>query len=131
MHILLLNAYDTDSHKSWCQGLMNQLSQYKWQCLTLPGRYFSWRIRGNALSFAYGEQANLLKQKYDLIIATSMVDLATLKGLVPHLAQIPSVLYFHENQFAYPKSQAQHASIEPQMVNLYAALSADKVIFNS
>jgi len=131
MHILLLSAYDTDSHKSWCQGLMNQLSQHQWHYLTLPGRHFSWRIRGNGLSFAFGDQAHLLQQTYDLIIATSMVDLATVKGLCPKLASTPSILYFHENQFAYPKSHAQHSSIEPQMVNLYAALCADKVVFNS
>ncbi|GAA6136140.1 DUF3524 domain-containing protein [Oceaniserpentilla sp. 4NH20-0058] len=131
MRILLLSAYDTDSHKSWCEGLMKHLSHHQWCYLTLPGRFFSWRIRGNALSFAYGDQAKALHQPFDLIIATSMVDLATLKGVVPNLANIPSLLYFHENQFAYPKSKSQHASIEPQMVNLYSALSASKVLFNS
>ncbi|MFT5594444.1 MAG: glycosyltransferase involved in cell wall biosynthesis [Oceanicoccus sp.] len=131
MRILLLSAYDTDSHKSWCQGLISHLPQHQWCYLTLPGRFFSWRIRGNPLSFVYGEQAAKLQQPFDLIIATSMVDLATLKGLVPNLANTPSMMYFHENQFAYPKSAQQHASIEPQMVNLYSALSADCVVFNS
>jgi len=37
----------------------------------------------------------------------------------------------HENQFAYPASDAQHNSIDPQMVNLYSALSAEAVLFNS
>ena len=131
MRILLLSAYDTDSHKAWCQGLMAHLPHHQWQYLTLPGRFFSWRIRGNGLSYAYGEHAQILSQALDLIIATSMVDLATLKGLVPNLANVPSLMYFHENQFAYPKSDAQHTSIEPQMVNLYGALSADLVVFNS
>jgi glycosyltransferase involved in cell wall biosynthesis len=131
MRILLLSAYDTDSHKSWCQGLMSHLPHHQWCYLTLPGRFFSWRIRGNGLSFAYGEHAELLQQPFDLVIATSMVDLATLKGLVPNLATTPSIVYFHENQFAYPKSAQQHASIEPKMVNLYSALSADVVLFNS
>jgi glycosyltransferase involved in cell wall biosynthesis len=60
-----------------------------------------------------------------------MVDLATLRGLRPDLGQIPTVLYFHENQFAYPTSAEQHPSIDPQVVQLYAALSADIVVFNS
>ena len=131
MRILLLSAYDTDSHKSWCQGLMSHCLQFQWTYLVLPGRYFSWRIRGNPLSWAFGEQRAILEQEYDLILATSMVDLATLKGLVPNLAQIPTVLYMHENQFAYPTSDEQHKSIEPQMVNLYSALTADHVLFNS
>lgn len=131
MHILLLSAYDTDSHSAWCKGLKEALSQHQWTYLTLPGRFFSWRIRGNGLSFAFSEHADLLKKSYDLVIATSMVDLATLKGLCPSLSNTPSIVYFHENQFAYPKSQQQHTSIEPQMVNLYSALSAQWVLFNS
>jgi glycosyltransferase involved in cell wall biosynthesis len=131
MNILLLSAYNTDSHKSWCQGLMQHLPHVNWTYLSLPGRYFSWRIRGNPLSWALGPDANKLHKDIDLIIATSMVDLATLKGLVPKLSQTPAIMYFHENQFSYPKSQQQHASIEPQMVNLYSAISAQKVLFNS
>ncbi len=131
MQILLLSAYDTDSHQSWCLGLMAYLPKLDWCYLNLPGRYFSWRIRGNALSWALGDEAHLLSQPFDLIVATSMVDLATLRGLVPNLANTPAIMYFHENQFAYPKSQQQHASIEPQMVNLYGALSAQRVLFNS
>lgn len=131
MHILLLSAYDTASHRSWCQGLIQHLSQHQWCYLTLPGRYFSWRIRGNPLSWALGEQAAQLRQPFDLIVATSMVDVATLKGLIPSLANTPTLVYFHENQFAYPDSPEQFNSLEPQMVNLYSALAADQVVFNS
>jgi glycosyltransferase involved in cell wall biosynthesis len=37
----------------------------------------------------------------------------------------------HENQFAYPDSGRQHGSAEPMMVNLYSAISAERVVFNS
>lgn len=131
MRILLLSAYDTDSHRAWCQGLITHCSDFQWTYLSLPGRHFSWRIRGNPLSWAFGETRSILENDYDLILATSMVDLATLKGIVPKLASTPSVLYMHENQFAYPKSTQQFKSVEPQMVNLYSALAADQVIFNS
>ncbi|EAT12729.1 DUF3524 domain-containing protein [Bermanella marisrubri] len=131
MKVLLLSAYDTDSHKSWCQGLMQHLPEFEWHYSCLPGRYFSWRIRGNPLSWMTGKDQSLFQQRFDLIIATSMVDVATLRGLTPELAGTPWLVYFHENQFAYPKSQQQHGSIEPQMVNLYSALAADHVLFNS
>lgn len=131
MKILLLSAYDTDSHRSWCQGLMQHLPEFQWHYASLPGRYFSWRIRGNPLSWITGEDKHLFAQSYDLVIATSMVDVATLRGLTPNLAATRWLVYFHENQFAYPKSQKQHTSIEPQMVNLYSALAADQVVFNS
>lgn len=131
MHVLLLSAYDTSSHNSWCRGLMQHLPDVQWTYLSLPGRYFSWRIRGNAMTWAYGPERAQLEQSFDLIIATSMVDLATLRGLVPSLGHIPAMVYFHENQFAYPDSPDQHKSLEPKMVNLYSALSAEHLVFNS
>lgn len=130
MRILLLSAYDADSHKYWRQHLVTNLSEYDWTQLVLPGRYFNWRIRGNSLQWALQEGATL-KAGYDLIIATSMVDLSALKGFVPELAQVPTLVYFHENQFAYPEGDKGASFLEPKMVNLYTAFCADKLLFNS
>jgi glycosyltransferase involved in cell wall biosynthesis len=102
--------------------------RYEWQSLALPPRFFRWRIRGNPLSWL---NEPLLQESWDLIIATSMVDLATLRGLNTRLARTPCLLYMHENQFAFPVSSGQNSSADPQMVNLYSALSADCVVFNS
>jgi glycosyltransferase involved in cell wall biosynthesis len=60
-----------------------------------------------------------------------MVDLATLRGLVPSLARLPAVVYFHENQFDYPRHRQRHGLLEAQMVSLYSALAADSIVFNS
>ncbi|WP_018015144.1 tRNA-queuosine alpha-mannosyltransferase domain-containing protein [Teredinibacter turnerae] len=130
MKILILSAYDAESHKAWRQHLVDMLPFASCTSLALPPRHFSWRIRGNALTWALAQHATLCKP-WDLVVATSMVDLATLRGLVPELAKVPAIVYFHENQFAYPASRAQHASVEPQMVTLYAALTADRVVFNT
>jgi glycosyltransferase involved in cell wall biosynthesis len=128
--ILLISAYHAGSHRYWCEALMRQFPEVGWTLLTLPARHFAWRIRGNPLSLLH-EYSEQLAGNYDLCIATSMVDLATLRGLVPQLAATRCLLYFHENQFAYPVSSRQHQSLEPQMVNLYAALAADQILFNS
>ena len=131
MRILLLSAYDAQSHKYWREGMVAQFPEYDWTQLALPGHHFSWRIRSNSLQWALSERATL-DQPYDLIIATSMVDLASLKGFVPNLANIPSILYFHENQFIYPPSQLTKKSfLDPKIVTLYAALAADQLVFNS
>ncbi len=130
MKILLLSAYDAQSHQYWRTGLVEMFPEYQWQVLTLPARFFSWRVRGNSLSWSYNEQA-ILSQDYDLVIATSMTDLSALKGLSPHLAKVPSLVYFHENQFAYPLSGKEFSSVEPQILSIYTALSATRVIFNS
>ncbi|MDQ2077175.1 DUF3524 domain-containing protein [Marinimicrobium sp. ABcell2] len=130
MKILLLSAYDAHSHKIWRQGLEAHFPDCQWIQLALPPRHFRWRIRGNSLTWAF-ESRDLLCAPYDLLIATSMVDLSTLRGLVPQLASLPTAVYFHENQFAYPPSARQGDSVGPQVLNLYTALCANRVVFNS
>ncbi|MDK1023614.1 MAG: DUF3524 domain-containing protein [Gammaproteobacteria bacterium] len=128
MNILLLSPYDAPSHKRWRQGLETELTEHTWTCLALPPRHFSWRVRGNSLTWS---QDPLLKRSYDLLIATSMTDLSALRGMVPELCSMPTIVYFHENQFAYPESRLQAYSMEPAVLNLYSAMAADLVVFNS
>ena len=90
---LLISAYDAGSHKYWRKGLVEYLSEYDWTIIVLPARYFSWRIRGNPISLL-AQYHRELSSHYDFIVATSMVDLATLKGLLPSLAAVPSLVYF-------------------------------------
>ncbi len=130
MRVLLLSAYDAGSHRYWYRQLQRLFGDWHWQVLALPPRHFSWRVRGSPLHWALSER-NTLEAGYDLLIATSMVDLATLRGLVPSLSSLPTLLYFHENQFDYPPGQHRHGMLEAQMVSLYSALSADAVLFNS
>lgn len=128
--VLLLSAYDAVSHQLWRQRLCGALGDFRWTTLSLPARHFAWRIRSNGLHWAY-QQKQTLEQHFDLIIATSMVDLATLRGLCPKLGQIPTVLYFHENQFAYPAGRQRKGNIEPLLVPVYSALCADRILFNT
>lgn len=130
MKVLLLSAYHAESHRQWAEGLQRHCGGIDWTVLSLPPRHFSWRIRGNGLSWSMLE-GDTLRAGYDAILATSVTDLATLRGLCPEIALVPAAVYFHENQFAYPTNQRQHASLEPAMVNLYSALAAQKVLFNS
>jgi len=128
--ILLLSAYDAVSHQQWRRGLVAAFPEYEWSVLTLPARHFSWRSRGNSLTWANSEN-DTFDQNFDLIIATSMTDLSALKGMRPSLAAVPTLLYFHENQFAYPESGMEFKSIEPKITSLYAAIAADRIVFNS
>jgi len=95
VRILLLSAYDADSHRRWREGLVAALPEHDWTVETLPPRHFSWRIRGNPLALADQLQRSR-PAGWDRLMATSMTDLATLRGLVPSLAAMPAILYFHE-----------------------------------
>lgn len=84
-----------------------------------------------SLAFNEEHQQQLHHTQYDLVITTSMTDVAGLKAFCPNLGNIPWLLYFHENQFAYPASRYQQGELEMQMVTLYSALAADVCVFNS
>lgn len=139
MKILLLSGYDAASHKRWREALVKQFPEFQWKLLALPPRHFNWRVRSNCLTWAFSE-ADFLQQDYDLLIATSMVDLSALRGFVPKLATIPTIVYCHENQFAYPKNIDHNGNeiggnktdlVSIQVLNLYTALCADALVFNS
>jgi glycosyltransferase involved in cell wall biosynthesis len=134
--LLLLSGYDAASHRYWRNLLEEKLPQFSWTQVALPDRHFSWRVRGNSLNFAF-QHKEAISKRYDLIIATSMVDLASLKGFIPQLGQTPSLVYFHENQFEYPLSDGSSHSnskanaVNAQLTSIYSALAADKVVFNT
>ncbi len=128
-HLLLLSAYHASSHKRWTTGLVEHLQpHFQITLKTQPPRHFAWRSRGNSLHWAFDD--HLADLQPDLLVATSMVDLAGLRGMLPHLATTPTVAYFHENQFAYPTRDDE---LRPNLLltNLYTALAADLVLFNS
>ncbi|WP_376691642.1 tRNA-queuosine alpha-mannosyltransferase domain-containing protein [Wenzhouxiangella sp. EGI_FJ10409] len=125
--MLLLSAYRSDSHAAWADWLRNNIEGVEWTLRELPGRHFAWRIRGNPLSWLDG----IPDDPPDRILATSMVDLATLKGIHPQLTSVPTTYYFHENQLAYPVSRNQVRTIEHAIVQIYGALAADELLFNS
>lgn len=130
MKVLLLSGYDAVSHRIWRERIQSSFPNWQWTTLTQPPRHFAWRLRGNAMLWAANESV-ILNATYDLLIATSMVDLSSLRGLVPGLAQIPTLLYFHENQFAYPEGRQRSDNVEPMLVPIYSALCSDRLIFNS
>ena len=129
--VLFLSPYDGMSHRFWRLGLLDYLRRAKPELqihdVNLPARFFSWRQRGNSLTYA---NHDVLQQRFDLIIATSLTDLSALRGLNKFVGQTPALLYFHENQFAYPDNHPQ-GLIERQITSIYSALSADSIIFNS
>lgn len=132
MNILLLEPFNTGSHKKWAEGL-KQYSKHPIEIAGLNGSYWKWRMHGGAVTLA----AYRPQTKPDLILATDMLDLSTYLALTRKWsAGIPTAIYFHENQLNYPWSPTD-ADVKLQRDNHYAfinytsALSADRVFFNS
>lgn len=130
MRILYVEPFEGGSHAAFSRALQGALDA-DWTALTLPGRHWKWRMRGSAAYFAQ-EHAETLAREFDLLVASSYVPLAELVGLAPALSAVPRVLYFHENQLAFPtlgpKQPRDHHFGFTQLVS---ALAADRCVFNS
>lgn len=132
MKILALEPYYGGSHKAFIDSLSN-VSKHEWTVLTLPAHKWKWRMRHSAVTFA-GEVSNLPanNRDWDMIFCSDMLNLAEFSSLVPvEIAQLPKVIYFHENQLTYPVRIESERDYQFAMTNLTSALSADAVWFNS
>jgi glycosyltransferase involved in cell wall biosynthesis len=133
MRIFLLSPFHTGSHATWAEGY-RQHSHHTIDLLTLAGRHWKWRMHGAAITLA---RRLTSCPRPDLLLSTDMLDLATLRALLPRSwGGIPMVLYFHENQLTYPWSptdpdRAQQRDRHYGFINYRSALAADAIWFNS
>lgn len=72
------------------------------------------------------------EKRYDLILCSTFVDVATLRTLAPSwINDIPVLTYFHENQFAYPVQIDDQRDYHFALTNVTTALASDRLAFNS
>jgi glycosyltransferase involved in cell wall biosynthesis len=129
MNIWLVEPYYTGSHRAWADGYTAH-SRHDVRRLTLPGRFWKWRMQGGAVTLARKAQA--LDEWPDLILASDMLNLPiflTLGG--ERLASVPVALYFHENQLTYPLQPGEKRDLHYGFINFVSVLRADAVFFNS
>ena len=110
-------------------------SEHHIQFLTLPGRHWKWRMHGAAVTLAEKFLAD--RPETDLLLFTDMLDVTTFLSLTRKVtANLPTAIYFHENQISYPKSRYD-SDLQAGRDNHYAfinytsALCCDQVLFNS
>jgi glycosyltransferase involved in cell wall biosynthesis len=133
MRILVVEPYYGGSHKAFLDGLLRELP-HAVELLTLPARHWKWRMRLAAPYFAdlLCQRAARDGQIPDAIFCSAFIDAAVFRGmLLPRLAALPLLVYFHENQFAYPVQVHEERDVHFALTNLTSALAADRIAFNS
>lgn len=141
--ILLVSPYHGGSHQAWAEGYQ-RLSDHTVDLLTLPARFWKWRMHGGAVTLGrrYNNEFAKAGSAPHLILATDMLDLTTFLALTRQRTfSIPTVIYMHENQLTYPlpldrttgPMRRQHGERDRHygFINFSSMLVADKVIFNS
>jgi len=129
MKIWLIEPYYSGSHRAWAAGYRAH-SGHDVRLLTLPGRFWKWRMQGGAISLA--RQAQALEARPDLILASDMLNLPLFLTLMgERFAGLPVALYFHENQLTYPLQPGEKRDLHYGFINAVSALRADALFFNS
>lgn len=126
LNIVFLEPFYGGSHKDFSLGWQAN-SIHHIELLTLPDRFWKWRMRGAALYFAKCMEA---VDSCDALVATDMMNVADFRALAGKL-DVPLLLYFHENQLTYPEGPGEKRAGQFGYINLTSALAADRVVFNS
>jgi len=126
LRFLFLEPFFGGSHKDFAQGLVSH-SRHKIDLVTLPARFWKWRMRGAALYFA--KKIPSLKD-YHGLITTDLMSLSDFKSLCGSFLP-PSLVYFHENQLTYPLAPGESMDFQFGFTDITTALAADQVLFNS
>jgi glycosyltransferase involved in cell wall biosynthesis len=130
--VYLLEPYFTGSHRQWAEGLQRH-SAHRISLLTHEGQFWKWRLQGGAVTMAGALAAAVEEQgPCDLILASSMLDLARLLGLAREAASgAAAAIYFHENQVTYPAVGRTRVEVALGLTNWVSLLAADGAAFNS
>ena len=131
MRILYIEPFEVGSHAAFGRVLRASIDA-QWTSLTLPGRHWKWRARGSAAWFATAH-ADEIERGHDLVFASAYLPLADLLALCPALRTTPTVLYFHENQLAFPvrREHARERDFHFGFTQLVSAMAATHCAFNS
>lgn len=126
MKFLFLESFFGGSHRDFSQGLILH-SRHKIDLVTLPARFWKWRMRGAALYFVKRIPS---LEEYDGLITTDLMSLSDFKALCqPHCP--PALVYFHENQLTYPLAPGEKRDFQFGFTDITTALAANRIVFNS
>jgi len=129
MNILFLNPYNGGSHRAFARGWAAQ-SRHDISVVGLPARHWKWRMRHGAVTLA--ARARELDRSFDAVVTTDMLDLPLWRSYAPAaLRDLPTVVYFHENQLTYPDDHKGERDNHFAFTNLFSAAAATRVWFNS
>jgi glycosyltransferase involved in cell wall biosynthesis len=132
MHVVIASGYHTGSHRQWAEAYADA-STHDVSIVSLPGQFWQWRLTGGFVDLAGGiVDLTVDGDPPDLVLATSMVDVAGLRGLLARDGiSVPIALYMHENQITYPPLGRNRTERLYGLVNWTSLLAADGIAFNS
>jgi len=126
LKFLFLEPFFGGSHREFANGLIAN-SKHHIDIVTLPARFWKWRMRGAALYFIKKVPS---LESYHGLITTDLMSLSDFKALAGGACP-PALVYFHENQLTYPLAPGEHSDYQYGFTDITTALAADRILFNS
>ncbi len=126
LKFLFLEPFFGGSHREFAKGLISH-SQHQIDLVTLPARFWKWRMRGAALYFIKKVPS---LESYDGLLTTGLMSLSDFKALSKDACP-PTLTYFHETQLTYPLAPGEHMDYQFGFTDITTALAADRILFNS
>ena len=123
---LFIEPFYGGSHRDFADGLVAH-SRHAIDLVTLPDRFWKWRMRGAAIYLAKRIHR---PERYDGVLLSGLMNLADLQALWYSRCP-PALVYFHENQLTYPSQGDAPPDYQPGFTNLITALAARRNLFNS
>jgi glycosyltransferase involved in cell wall biosynthesis len=132
MRVLAIEPYFGGSHRAFLEGWIAR-SRHEWTVLGLRPAKWKWRMRQAAVTCARQMADELAAgQRWDVLFCSDMLNLAEFRGLAPAgWRDLPALVYFHENQLAYPVQHEDERDYHFGLTNMTTALAADALWFNS
>ncbi len=126
MKFLFLEPFFGGSHQDFAEGWVDH-SRYRIDLLTLPARFWKWRMRGAALYFL--KKIPRLED-YDGLITSDLMSLSDFRALTGTSCP-PTLVYFHESQITYPLAPGEAMDVHFGFTDMTTALAAKRILFNS
>ncbi len=130
--VVVVEPWYGGSHRVWLDGWTAR-TDHDIATLTLPDRFWKWRMRGGAVELAAQFEAHVdTHGRPDAVVVSGLVDAAAFAGLTRRsLGSTPLALYMHENQVLYPLAPNQRPETDLALANWRSVLAADAVWWNS
>jgi glycosyltransferase involved in cell wall biosynthesis len=126
LKFLFLESFFGGSHREFARGLVSH-SKHRIDLVTMPARFWKWRMRGAALYFV-NKISSL--DGYNGLITTGLMSLSDYKVLSKGKCP-PALAYFHETQLTYPLAPGERMDYQFGFTDITTALAAKRVLFNS
>lgn len=138
MKILAIEPYYGGSHQAFLDALIKR-SGHDWSLATLPARHWKWRMRSAPIAMLdLVAEAVAGAGPPSSLLVSDMLDLPSFLGFAARdhrcrdwIGDAKIIVYFHENQWAYPAAPESQVDHHYGYTNLLSAAAATECWFNS